>query len=110
MKKAINPTANEISRILVTQLQTLTDNDNAYDDVNNTSISFDDVHHFLEYPPVEFSAEEGYYTAETEESEDCDHGPCIGYNFDNGWIMWTYPEKPRLISFHPNHIKGIENG
>ena len=49
---------------------------------------------------MSLSIEEGYIDAVMEESEDCDHGPCIGYDLGNGIIVWTYPHKPGLISFH----------
>ena len=96
----------EMIKILATQLQTMTDNEYAYDDENGTSVSFDYVNTYLEtMDGMNFDVEEGYYTVETEESEDCDHGPCKGYTFENGWIMWTYPDKPDVVSFHPNHVK-----
>ena len=35
---------------------------------------------------------------------DCDHGPCIGHTFDNGWVMYTYTEDLARVSFHhPDH-------
>ena len=99
----------EMIKILATQLQTMTDNEYAYDDENGTSVLFDYVNTYLEtMDGMNFDVEEGYYTVETEESEDCDHGPCKGYTFENGWIMWTYPDKPDVVSFHPNHVKAIE--
>jgi len=100
----------EMIKILATQLQTLTSNENAYDDINKTSVSFDEVNTYLEcMGGMNFDVEEGYYEIQHREHDtDCDHGPCIGYNFDNGWIMWTYPDKPHLVSFHPNHVKAIE--
>lgn len=100
----------EMIKILATQLQTLTDNENAYDDVNKTSVSFDEVNTYLEtMGNMNFDVEEGYYEIQSREhSTDCDHGPCVGYNFDNGWIMWTYTDKPHLVSFHPNYIADIE--
>lgn len=104
-------------RIVVTQLQTLTSNENAYDDERKDSISFEELHKMLDEPQASLSLdnhlciEEGYYDyslSDIEHSEDCDHGPCVGTTLSNGWIMWTYRDKPGLISFHPNFHVGME--
>lgn len=48
-------------------------------------------------PPLE----EGYHTVVGHDlNHDCDHGACIGYELENGWTVYTYEEKPELISFH----------
>lgn len=53
--------------------------------------------------------DEGYHTITSiEKNTDCDHGPCTGYNLDNGWIVWFYDDKPDLISFHPNFVADID--
>jgi hypothetical protein len=107
-------------RIVVTQLQTLTSNENAYDDTTkgeDHSISFEELWKMINADPAELSLdnhlciEEGYYNYkinEIEHNEDCDHGPCVGTSLSNGWIMWTYRDKPGLISFHPNFHHGME--
>jgi len=51
-------------------------------------------------PEPEFEADEGYHTTTVFMMNDCDHGPCIGHHFDNGWIMYTYINDPSKISFH----------
>jgi hypothetical protein len=47
-----------------------------------------------------FVRDEGYTDTTLEYGEDCDHGPYIGHSFGDGWIMFTYTDKPGLVSFH----------
>jgi hypothetical protein len=47
-----------------------------------------------------FYTEEGYTNTTPEYGEDCDHGPYVGHDFGDGWIMFTYTNKPGLVSFH----------
>jgi len=58
-----------------------------------------EVNDLLQHEP-EFEAAEGYHTTEVLMLNDCDHGPCLGHTFDNGWIMYTYINDPSKISFH----------
>jgi hypothetical protein len=47
-----------------------------------------------------FRQGEGYLETFPEYGEDCDHGPYVGYDFGDGWVMFTYTNKPGLVSFH----------
>jgi hypothetical protein len=58
-----------------------------------------EVADLLQHEP-EFEADEGYHTTKVLMLNDCDHGPCLGHTFDNGWIMYTYINDPSKISFH----------
>lgn len=51
-------------------------------------------------PEPEFEAPEGYHTTKVFTSEDCDHGPCIGHTFADGWVMYTYTDDLARVSFH----------
>lgn len=105
-------------RITFAQATALSDNENIYDDNEGDSVPVEHVRQFLEaaldgddddFKIEDHVLEEGYYTiVSTELSTDCDHGPCAGVTLNNGWIMWVYPEKPKLISFHPNFISQVE--
>lgn len=48
----------------------------------------------------EFAAPEGYHTTKVFTTVDCDHGPCIGHTFADGWVMYTYTEDLARVSFH----------
>jgi len=103
----------KLLRIALEQAIRLSDNENVYGDRDDQgheqSASVEYFKEYIEQLERKQSApyvEEGYYTIESkEDSVDCDHGPCNGINLDNGWIVWTYPEKPDLISFHPNFTR-----
>jgi len=49
---------------------------------------------------TEFEAPEGYHTTKVFTSHDCDHGPCIGHTFVDGWVMYTYTDDLARVSFH----------
>ena len=51
-------------------------------------------------PEPEFEAPEGYHTTKVFTTVDCDHGPCIGHTFADGWVMYTYSEDLARVSFH----------
>tara|TARA_Y100000389_G_scaffold196216_1_gene228793 strand:+ start:670 stop:1182 length:513 start_codon:yes stop_codon:yes gene_type:complete len=51
-------------------------------------------------PEPEFEAPEGYHTTKVFTTVDCDHGPCIGHTFADGWVMYTYTEDLARVSFH----------
>ena len=51
-------------------------------------------------PEPEFEAPEGYHTTKVFTSNDCDHGPCIGHTFADGWVMYTYTDDLARVSFH----------
>lgn len=105
----------KLLRIALEQATRLSDNEFVYGDRNDQgheqSASVEYFKAYIEELERTRSApsiEEGYHTVESEEeSIDCDHGPCNGLNLDNGWIVWFYPEKPDLISFHPNFVKEL---
>jgi len=49
--------------------------------------------------------DEGYYDATVIRSEDCDHGPCTGYEIrgehgQTSFIVWLYDNHPEMISVH----------
>ena len=55
-------------------------------------------------PEPEFEQVEGYHTTKPFTSVDCDHGPCIGHTFADGWVMYTYAKDLARVSFHhPDH-------
>lgn len=44
---------------------------------------------------------EGYWDCSVIKNEDCDHGECVGYEIKElGVTIFTYENKPALISFH----------
>lgn len=51
-------------------------------------------------PEPEFEAPEGYHTTKVFTTVDCDHGPCIGHTFADGWVMYTYTDDLARVSFH----------
>jgi hypothetical protein len=59
-----------------------------------------------------FEAPEGYHTTKPFTTVDCDHGPCIGHTFADGWVMYTYTEDLARVSFHapdePTPLKHYE--
>ena len=70
-----------------------------------------EVNDLLQHEP-EFEQAEGYHTTKVFTSHDCDHGPCIGHTFADGWVMYTYTEDLARVSFHhpdePTPLKHYE--
>lgn len=48
----------------------------------------------------DFTMPEGYFDAVEDVGDDVDHGPYRSYTFPCGSIMYTYYDKPGLVSFH----------